>query len=106
MLSKDTVNRYLTKTLGCKSFKRYNIILSDDSPFPLFCIPNEQVDRIWEKISGKSYANETIKKSQEIQVCGAISASGLSDLHIMPQSFPPTAHSYVSDILVGHPEII
>ncbi|CAB4054512.1 unnamed protein product [Lepeophtheirus salmonis] len=42
---------------------------------------------------------ETVKKSQGIQVWGALTASGLSDLHIMPQSFHLKSHSYVSEIL-------
>lgn len=133
--SKNTVNRYLTKSLGCKSYKRQkipiltekniadryhfskmarklsseewkNVIFSDESPFPLFWIPNKQVDRVWTKNRENVEPIRTVKKSQGVQVWGAMSASGLSELHVWPQTFRLNAKTYVSDILEGHLEPI
>ena len=131
--SKNTINRYLSKTLGCKSYKRQkilsltqkniddrfqfskmarkmssedwkNVIFSNESPFPLFWTPNKQVDRVWSRDRGTVEPVETVKKSQGIQVWGAMSGSGLSELHVMPQSFRLNARKYITDILEGHLE--
>ncbi|CAB4068392.1 unnamed protein product [Lepeophtheirus salmonis] len=79
-----------------------NIILCDETPFPLFWISNNnQVGRIWTRDRENVIPVETVKKSQGITVWGATSASGFSDLHIIPQSFRLTAHIYGSDTLEG-----
>lgn len=126
--SKNTVHRYLKNSLGLKSFKRQkipklseknikdryqfakmarkltpdqwqNVIFSDESPFPLFWSPNKQVDRIWAKSPNMVEPSLTVKKSPGIQVWGAMSATGLSDLYVMPQNFRLNAESYKTDIL-------
>lgn len=128
--SKSTVHRYMRSSLGVKSRKRpkkpklsekniqdryqfakmtkkftlddwKNVIFTDESPFPLFWTPNRQVDRIWAKNSEDVTPIPTVKKSQGIQVWGAMSASGLSQLHVWPQSYRLNAEKYKADILEG-----
>ena len=128
--SKDTVQRYLQNNLGVKSRKRpkkpalseknirdryafakmaknltleqwKNVIFTDEKPFPLFWVPNRQVDRVWAKSAADVQPIPVVKKSQGIQVWGAMSASGLSELHIWPQAFRLNAKSYQEDVLEG-----
>ena len=60
---------------------------------------NRQVDQIWAKNSGDVPLILTVKKSKGIQMWGALSASGLSQLHIWTQSFHINADKYTTDIL-------
>ena len=128
--SKNTVHRYLRESLGVRSLKRQkipklseknvkdrykfakmakkmtpqqwqNVIFSDESPYPLFWSPNKQVDRVWAYSPEDVEPSLTVKKSPGIQVWGAMSATGLSELYVMPQDFRLNAESYQNDILEG-----
>ena len=79
-----------------------NVIFSDEFPFPLFWSPNKQVDRVWAKSPDLVEPSLTVKKSPLIQVWGAMSAKGLSELHVMPQSLRLNAESYQRDLLEAH----
>lgn len=98
---KNIQDRYqfaeMTKKFTFDDWKK--IIFTDESPFPLNWMANRQVDQIWAKNSGDVPLILTVKKSKGIQMWGALSASGLSQLHIWTQSFHINADKYTTDIL-------
>ena len=129
--SKDTVNRYLHKELGMKAFHRRKVpklteknikdrmafckkvknwtleqwkqvVFSDESPFALFHPPNPKNDVIWSKNSKKIEHVPVPKFSPKIMVWGAMSFSGLTDLHIIPQGQTVDQEYYCNEILEGN----
>lgn len=126
--SKNTVHRYLTKKLGLKAYKRRKIprltklqkekrltfakkyvkltprdwenwVFSDECPLYLFPTPNRQNDRIYERDCKNVAPSEQVKFSAHSMVWGAMSASGLSELHIVPQGTTINAEYYINNIL-------
>ena len=73
-----------------------NVIFNDELSFTLFGTPNKQVDQVWSRDRGTVEPVETVKKSQGFQVWGAMSGSGLSELHVMPQSFRLNARNSIT----------
>ena len=127
-MSHMTVHRYLVKNLGAKAMKRPKIpkltpqhknkrlefclerrdwtvndwkkvIFSDESPYLLFPEGNSKNDIVWAKNTSDVEPSETVKFSPKIMVWGAISASSLSELHIVPQKTSVTADYYTENIL-------
>ena len=112
-MSHTTVHNYLTKNLGAKAFKRRKIpkltkehrmkriqfcrerknwtvnewkkvIWSDESPYQLYAGGNSKNDVIWAKDKADVEPIEKMKFSPKVMVWGAMTASCLSDLHIIP----------------------
>jgi len=127
-ISKDTVHRHLTRKLGFRAYKRpklprltklqknkrlafakkyakltpkdwENWIFSDECPLYLFPTPNSQNDRIYTDSREKVAPSEQVKFSAHSMVWGAMSASGLSELHIVPQGTKVNAQYYIDNIL-------
>lgn len=127
-VSRNTVHRYLTKNLKLKAYKRTkkprltelqkkkrlafakkyqnltkddweNWIFSDECPIYLFPTGNPQNDRIYSQSRENVEASEQVKFSPYVMVWGAMSASGLTDLHMLPQGTTVNAQYYIGNIL-------
>ena len=125
---KTTIHSYMRKKLGMKAYKiqkvpkltekhifdrklfcnRVNnwsiedwkqVIFSDESPFELFPSPNKQNDRIWSLERESVCPVEVPKFGPSVMVWGAMSFSGLSELHIVPQGQSVTGEYYREEIL-------
>jgi len=123
-----TVHRYLAHDLGCKSFKRrkipklseknisdrkkfakmvkkfkrddwHKVIFTDESPFKLNWSPNSQIDRVWAKSPNDVPPVKKQKYSEGLQVWGGMTATGLTDLVILPQNLRLNAENYQTIIL-------
>ena len=108
------MRRYLTKSLGAKSYKRPKIpkltnkqkenllrfaiahqewtvddgkrvMWSDKSPFDLFSTPNRQNDRVWTRIPEDIPPCHQIKFPTKVHVWGIMPHQALSELHIVPK---------------------
>ena len=126
--SKDTVHRYLRFNVGASSFKRpvipkinekqakkrlqfakerqnwtyedwKKIIFTDECPVYLSVPGNRQNDRVWALNKSKVEPVEKSKFSPIIMVWGAMTATGLSQLHVLPQKQNVTAKYYQDNIL-------
>ena len=75
------------------------VIFSDESPFELFPSPNKQNDRIWSLERESVCPVEVPKFGPSVMVWGAMSFSGLSELHIVPQGQSVTGEYYREEIL-------
>ena len=75
------------------------VIFSDEIPYLLFPEGNSKNDIVWAKNTSDVEPRETVKFSPKIMVWGAISASSLSELHIVPQKTSVTADYYTENIL-------
>ena len=111
---KSSVHNYLKKNLGLKAYKRKrqplltekqrknrlgfakkyqdlsekeseDYVFSDKSPMYLFYEQNRKNDIVWGSQEDKVPVAKTVKKSVYVNIWGAMSASGLSAIHIMPQ---------------------
>ena len=78
-------------------------VCSDESPMYLFYAQNRKNDIVWGSQEDKVPVAKTVKKSAYVNIWGggggAILASGLSAIHIMPQGQTVDAEYYVEDIL-------
>ena len=74
-------------------------MFSDESPMYLFYEQNRKNDIVWGSQKDKVPVAKTVKKSAYVNIWGAMSASGLSAIHIMPQGHTVDAEYYVEDIL-------
>ena len=74
-------------------------MFSDESPMYLFYEQNRKNDIVWGSQEDKVPVAKTVKKSAYVNTWGAMSASGLSVIHIMPQGQTVDAEYYVEDIL-------
>ena len=74
-------------------------VFSDESPMYLFYEQNRKNDIVWGSQEDKVPVAKTVKKSAYVNIWGAMSASGLSAIHIMPQGQTVDAEYYVEDIL-------
>ena len=74
-------------------------MFSDESPMYLFYEQNRKIDIVWGSQEDKVPVAKTVKKSAYVNIWGAMSASGLSAIHIMPQGQTVDAEHYVEDIL-------
>ena len=126
--SKDTINRYLRKDLGvrpyhrrkiplltekhvkdrlafCKRVKNWTIeqwkqvVFSDELPFELYHSPNPKNDVIWSADNSSIEHMPVPKFSPKVMVWGAMSFSGLSELHIVPQGQTINQDYYCTKIL-------
>ena len=59
----------------------------------------EKNDIVWGSQEDKVPIAKTVKKSAYVNIWGAMSASGLSAIHIMPQGQTVDVEYYVEDIL-------
>jgi transposase len=75
-----------------------NWIFSDECPIYLFPTPNSQNDRIYSQSRENFQPSEQVKFSH-VMVWGAMSASGLTDLHMVPQGTTVNAQYYIDNIL-------
>ena len=76
-----------------------DFVFSDESPMYLFYAQNRKNDIVWGSEEDKVTVAKTVKKSAYVNIWGAILASGLSAIHIMPQGQTVDAEYYVEDIL-------
>ncbi len=126
--SKDTVHRYLRFNLGASSYKRpvipkisknqasnrlkiakerqnwtyedwRKVIFTDECPVYLSVPGNRQNDRVWAKNWLKVESAQKSKFSPKIMVWGAVIATGLSKLHVLPPNQTVTAKYYQENIL-------
>ena len=126
--SKDTVHRYLKSELGAVPFKRQvipkitenqaikrlqfararqhwryedwsKVIFTDECPVYLMTTGNRQNDRVWTNQREKVLPIEKSKFSPKVMIWGAMTATGLSKLHILPANQHVTAAYYVENIL-------
>ena len=74
-------------------------VLSDESPMYLFYEQKRKNDIVWGSQEDKVPVAKTVKKSAYVNVWGAMSASGLSAIHIMPQGQTVDAEFSIEDIL-------
>ena len=74
-------------------------MFSDESPIICFMNKIEKNDIVWGSQEDKVPVAKTVKKSAYVNIWGAMSASGLSAIHIMPQGQMVDAEYYVKDIL-------
>lgn len=129
--SKSTIHDYFKKKLGLKAYRIQKVpkltkkhilarklfcarvqnwsnddwkqvIFSDESPFQLFPPPNKQNDRIWTNDRSSVDTAEIPKFGPTVMVWGAMSFSGLSELHIVPQGHTVTGEYYREEILKGN----
>ena len=129
--SKDTINRFLRNDLGLKPFHRRKIpkltekhvkdrlafckkvknwtidqwkqvVFSDESPFELYHPPNSKNDVIWSKNNTDIEHVPVMKFSPKVMVWGAMSFSGLTELHIVPQGQSVNQEYYCTEILEGN----
>lgn len=127
-VSKDTVHRHLTKKLGLQAYKgrkrprltqiqkakrlafakRFvklaptnweNWIFSDECPLYLFPTPNSQNGRIYTDSHDNVAPAKQVKFSAHSMVWGSMSASGVLELHVVPQRTTINAQYYVTNIL-------
>lgn len=127
-VSKSTIHRFLTEKLGLRAYRRQRIprltklqkekrlafakkyakmtprdwenwIFSDECPLYLFPTPNSQNDRIYTDNRMEVPPAEQVKFSAHCMVWGAMSSSGLSELHVIPQGTTINAEYYVKNIL-------
>ena len=75
-----------------------DFVFSDESPMYLFYEQNRKMT-VWGSQEDKVSVDKTVKKSALVNIWGAMSASGLSAIHIMPQGQTVDAEYYVVDIL-------
>ena len=78
------------------------MIYSDESPYLLFPHGNSKNDIVWAKDGQDVVPREVVKFSPKIMVWGAISATSLSELHIVPQNTSVTADYYTENILTNN----
>lgn len=128
--SKNTIHRYMRKELGLKALHRRKIplltkkhiqdrlafcqrvkkwtvedwkqvVFSDESPFELYHPANSKNDVIWAKNPSDVEPVPVPKFSPSVMVWGAMSFSGLTKLHIVPQGQTVNQEYYCSEILEG-----
>ena len=129
--SKDTIRRFLRKDLGVKPYHQRKtplltkkhirdrlafcrrtqnwtsedwkqVVFSDESPFELFHPPNPKNYVVWDQ-DGSSVEHTGVPKfGPKVMVWGAMSFSGLSDLHIVPQGTTIDQNYYCREILEGN----
>ena len=129
--SEDTINRFLRKDLGVKPFHRRKmpkltekhvkdrlsfckkvknwtmdqwkqVVFSDESPFELYHPPNPKNDVIWSQDKDEIEHVPVMKFSPKVMVWGAMSYSGLTELHIVPQNQSVNQEYYCTKILEGN----
>ena len=127
-MSHTTVHNYLTQKLGVRSFKRCKIpklteehvrkrlrfcrerlnwtvedwkkiIWSDESPYLLYPDGNSKNDVIWAREKQEVEPIEKMKFSPKVMIWGAMTATCLSELHIVPQNTTINAQYYQENIL-------
>ena len=74
-------------------------MFSDESPMYLFYAQNRKNAIVWGSQEDKVPVAKTVKKRVYVNIWGAMSASGLSAIHIMPQGQTVDVEYYVEDIL-------
>ena len=128
---KSTIYNYLTKELGVKAYHRRKIpkleekhikdrltfckmvknwklddwkqvVFSDESPYELFPPPNPKNDVIWARGVQEVEQVPVPKFGPKIMVWGAMSFSGLSTLHIVPQNTSVDQVYYRTQMLEGN----
>ena len=78
---------------------RHGIMFTDESWIELFPAPNKQNERVRTQNREDVPVKRTIKNSPKILVAGAMTAHGLSDLHIVPQNKTINGQYYQDEIL-------
>ena len=78
-------------------FKR--VIWSDESLFEVMHPPNPQNDRVWAKDKAEVPQRTALKKPGKVMVWGAMSAQGLTQLHVLPQKQTVDTAYYIHEIL-------
>ena len=82
--------------------EREDYVFSDESPIYLYNEQNRKNDIVWRSQEDKVLVATTVKKSAYVNIGvggGAMSVSGLSAIHIMPQGQTSDAKYYVANIL-------
>ena len=127
-VSKSTVHQYLVRDLGCKAFVQQKIpkitekqrkdrlkfcmdrrnwsiedwskvIFSDESPYELDSNPNHQNYVIWAQSPSEVPNHKKNKFPGKLMVWGVMSATGLSELHVVPNKTAINAQYYHEVIL-------
>lgn len=78
---------------------RHGIMWTDESWIELFPTPNRQNERVRTERREDVPVKRTIKNSPKILVAGAMTAHGVSELHIVPQKTTITGQYYREQIL-------
>ena len=74
-------------------------VFSDNSPMYLFYEQKRKNDIVWGSQEDKVPVAKTVRMRAYVNIWGAMSASGLSAIHIMPQGQTVDAEYYIEDIL-------
>ena len=127
-ISKTTVQRYMKQSLGLKAYRRpqqpkisekqqkkrvefcktlenwtvqdfEQVIWSDESMFEIEHTSNPQNDRVWAKEKTSVPPRLVSKHPAKIMVWGAMSALGLTELHVVPQKQTVDTQYYTREIL-------
>ena len=73
------------------------MIISDESPFQLFTLPNRQIDRVWARMREDVTPTESVKHPLKIQIWGMMSYRALGKLHVIPKGQMVTGKYYVEE---------
>ena len=130
-ISKSTVNRYLVNHLGARAYVQQNVpkitkaqeikrlrfckerkkwtsedwkdvIFSDESPYELYATPNKKNHVFWAKKKEDVPFAEKVKFPPKLMVWGAMTSSGLTDLHVVKGRTSIYSEYYSQEILQNH----